>query len=144
MKNHYLALLLVLAFAGCTGTHRKGISRYDDYDAVKVDQMVGNNVSGKVFEKTIVCLNARRESRRVTALTNATVVLVTNVTITPVTNLTISIATNFVASAMTNLTPQAPLTVLTGGDAVPPDPTAPSLVTNTAPALTTNITLSLA
>ena len=46
----------------------------------------------------------------------------------PVTNLTISIATNFVARAMTNLTPQAPLTVLTGGDAVPPDPTAPSLV----------------
>ena len=72
MKIFCLFLSAIL-LAGCAGTYKKGMSRYDDYDAVRVDQMVGNAVSGTVFEKTIVCLNSRRESRQITAITNVTI-----------------------------------------------------------------------
>src|SRR4029077_16715831 len=103
MKFLYLLLSAVI-LAGCA-THRKGHSRYDAYDAVTVDQMVGNNVSHAVLQKVLVCVNARRETRRVTAITNVNTWSVTNLTIVPGTNLTISIATNYLVTSMTNLEP---------------------------------------
>lgn len=65
--------LVAALLAGCAGVHKRGTSRIDEYDAVQVDQMVGNNVTRKVFEKTILCLNARRETRTLYAITNQTV-----------------------------------------------------------------------
>jgi hypothetical protein len=143
----FLAAILV---AGCSGAHKKGISRYDDYDAVKVDQMVGNNVSGAAFQKTLVCLNARRESRRVTALTNTVVMPVTNVTVTAITNQTISIATNLLFTTMTNLAPALPGSQGAAPSAEDVAATAAAetntvaTVTNTGPSVTTNVTVSLA
>src|SRR5262245_13426129 len=100
----WIPLLLVALLAGCAGRHPKGTARYDNFDSVKVEQMVGNNVSGSVFSKPIVCLNARRETRLITALTNTVVTTVTNPPIiTPVTNVTITHATNFQWSVLTNL-----------------------------------------
>ena len=48
MKNLIL-ILLAVALAGCTGPSPKGSARFDEYDAVKIDQMVGNNVSRRVL-----------------------------------------------------------------------------------------------
>jgi len=135
---------------GCSGTHKKGISRYDDYDAVKVDQMVGNNVSAATFQKTLVCLNARRESRRVTAITNTVVMPVTNATVNAITNQTISIATNLLFTTMTNLAPQLPGSHGAGQTAEDVAATAAAetntvvVVTNVGPTVTTNVTVSLA
>jgi hypothetical protein len=140
----------VILFAGCSGAHKKGISRFDDYDSMKVDQMVGNKVSSAVLQKTIVCLNARRESRRVTAVTNVSVMQVTNQTVVAVTNQTISVATNFLFTVMTNLSPLAPGSVVAapGTENVvatsPPETNAVLAVTNTGPALSTNVTVSVA
>ncbi len=130
--------------AGCTGTHPKGSARFDDYDAVQIDQMTGNNVSGRVFEKTIVCLNARREARRVTALTNTVVNAFTNQSVAAVTNQTVSIATNMLYTSMTNLSPALPVAAITPvGDAAL-DTNAPPAVTNPVAAITTNVTISVA
>lgn len=152
-----LLLVAVLAAAtGCAGTQKKGASRVDEFDAIKVDQMTGNNVAPRIMSKTIVCLNARRETRRVTTLTNVTVSTTTNVTITPVTNLTISIATNYQYSLMTNLAAlqapiPAPVPVAPPGDAAVIGASPPSIevtnaaITNIAPAqLSTNLTISVA
>lgn len=142
------AFLSVILLAGCSGAHKKGISRFDDYDSIKVDQMVGNNVSSAVLQKTIVCLNARRESRRVTAVTNVSVAQVTNLTVVSVTNQTISIATNFLFTAMTNLSPLTPGPAPAGAENAvvtsPPETNTVLAATNTGPALSTNVTASLA
>ena len=122
----YVCLLLsAILLAGCAGTAKKGMSRYDDFDAVKVDQMVGNAISKGMFEKTIICLNARRETRQVTAITNVTVSPVTNQMVNAITIQTISVSTNYLVTATTNLVPtvatQAPSTPGTaGGEAADP------------------------
>ena len=141
--------LCAMLLVGCSGAHKKGISRFDDYDGVKIDQMVGNNISGSPFEKTIICLNARRESRRVTALTNVNVVPVTNHVVNAITNQTISIATNHLFTTMTNLAP--PIAGAAGptqpeGDAVSISAETNTVlaVTNAGPAVSTNVTVSLA
>jgi hypothetical protein len=87
-------ILLVVLAGGCVGAKRCGISVKDPYDAVRVDQMTGNAVSGQVFERTIVCLNARRETRVLHVLTNESVALVTNVTLSYVTNVSFTLSTN--------------------------------------------------
>jgi hypothetical protein len=148
MKN-LCALLALVLLAGCTGAHKEGVSRYDDFDAVKVDQMVGNNISGTTFEKTIICLNARRETRRVNAVTNVSVVTVTNAVVTAVTNQTISLSTNLLYTVMTNLAAQTPAPAATT-----PEAEAVALatietntlvaVTPPGPSLSTNITISVA
>jgi hypothetical protein len=144
-------LFCAILLAGCSGVHKKGISRYDDYDAVKVDQMVGNNVSGAAFQKTLVCLNARRESRRVTAITNTIVTPVTNATVNAITNQTISVATNLLFTTMTNLAPPLPGVPAAGHTAEEVAATTAAAETNTVvtvtnpgPAITTNVTVSLA
>jgi hypothetical protein len=166
MKSLWLFLAVAL-LAGCAGTHRKGIAHYDDYDSVKIEQMVGNNVSQTVFAKTIVCLNARRETRHVTALTNVVITAVTNQTITPITNLTISTSSNFVYTLMTNLEPAQPSPVpiqpvgdaaagtagaggagaggaAPGAGAAGAEPNVAATPTNAPPSITTNTTVSLA
>ena len=148
MKN-FCVLLALAMLTGCTGAHKEGISRYDDFDAVKIDQMVGNNISGTTFEKTIICLNARRESRRVTAVTNANIATVTNSVVTAVTNQTISLSTKLLYTVMTNLTAQTPGFASTTPEAEAA--AAATIETNTiasltpsGPALSTNVTVSLA
>lgn len=143
------ASLAVVLLAGCTGAHKEGISRYDDFDAVKIDQMVGNNISGTTFEKTIICLNARRESRRVTAVTNVTITTVTNPVVAAVTNQTISLSTNLLYTVMTNLAAQ--LSALAATTPEVEAAAAATIETNTIAALTpqgasisTNVTVSLA
>lgn len=145
--KQFTVLLCAALLAGCTGTHPKGTARFDDYDSVKVEQMVGNNVSQAVFAKTIVCLNARREMRRVTGLTNTMVTAVTNQTVSAVTNQTISFSTNLLYTSMTNLSPAAPPpTALVTGDATAPgaETNIAIVVTSPASSSTTNVTVSLA
>src|SRR2546422_949965 len=98
-------LLAVMLFCGCAGTHKRGASIADPYEAATIDQMTGNSVSGAVFARTIVCLNARRETRIISALTNQTVALVTNVSLNYVTNQTVTLATNQLATLATNEAP---------------------------------------
>ena len=140
----FCALFAAIFLAACTGTHREGISRYDPYDTVKIDQMVGNNVSGKVFEKTILCLNGRRETRQVSALTNIQVSLMTNQIVNVATNQTISLATNFLFTTMTNLAPMPASVSVVGQAPEGAETNALVIVSNPPPALTTNVTVSLA
>jgi hypothetical protein len=143
--KYFSAVASAVLLAGCTGTHREGISRYDSYDAVKVDQMVGNNVSAKVFEKTILCLNARRETRQVNTLTNWQISLVTNQTINSVTNQTVSLSTNYLITTMTNLAPLVqPAVVLGSQSAEGAETNVLVIVTNPPASLSTNLTISFA
>jgi hypothetical protein len=145
MKNFCVALSLCLLVA-CGGVSKKGASLYDEYDAVRVDQMVGNNVTGTVFEKVILCLNARRETRTINGITNVSVQPITNLTVLALTNQTISVATNYQISTMTNLVPP----LVGGGAASGTDAEAVTVetnllasVTNAGPSLSTNVTFSL-
>lgn len=150
MKYLCLSLSAIL-LAGCAGTAKKGMSRYDDFDGVKVDQMIGNAISKGMFEKTIICLNARRETRQVTAITNVTVASVTNQIVNAITNQTISVSTNFLVTTMTNLVPagaaQSAPAPSGGGESVNPalaDATALPPLTNTPATISTNLTVTLA
>ncbi len=139
--------------AGCVGTRKSGISQYDPFNAIQVDQMVGNNVSGKMMERTVLCLNARRETRAVTAWTNEAVLLFTNPVVTAVTNMMVSLATNYSVTATTNLNPltasapaEAPeLAVKDAGATAAPETAADSALaagsTNMSFAAATNQTL---
>src|SRR5687767_4824303 len=105
MKNmRVILLLLVCAMAaGCISVRKTGMAYDDEYDAVKVEQTMANSVSAKMFQKTIVCLNPRRETRRVNSLTNPVVSITTNVTLSYVTNQTITAITNLSRTFSTNL-----------------------------------------
>ena len=152
MKHLCLSLCVAL-LAGCAGTAKKGMSRYDDFDAVKVDQMVGNAISKAMFEKTIICLNARRETRQITAITNVTVTSVTNQVVNAITNQTISSSTNSFVTTVTSPTApvvaQQPQPVQGTGVGEAADPalgdaaTLPPL-TNAPATVSTNLTVSLA
>jgi hypothetical protein len=99
--NRILLLFCAAVFGGCaTGNH----SRYDEFEKVKVDQMVGNNVQGSVtvFEKTIVCLNAMRETRWPGPITNQSVTYATNYVVSSVTNLTVNTSANQQVASATN------------------------------------------
>src|SRR6185436_5783819 len=107
----FCLLLMTIFISGCA-IHKKGFSRTDSYDAVKVDQMSGNNVSWKAFQRTILCLNARRKTRVISSLTNTAVVVTTNVSLRDVTNLTVTVIANQSRTFATNIIPQAPLSVM--------------------------------
>jgi hypothetical protein len=152
VKN--LSLLLTLfVLAGCATQHPRGVSRVDEFDSVKVDQMVGNNVAAAPLQKVILCLNGRRESRLVNAVTNVMVRSLTNAVVQAVTNVTVSASTNYLVTGMTNI---APVLGATGGPltdeataaavaTVTETPaTAPQTNLNTGPLLSTNVTASLA
>jgi hypothetical protein len=103
----FWVLWTVSLLAGCT-TSRNGVSQVDAFDDVKVDQMVGNNVSGAVLQRTIVCLNGRRETRRVSTVTNVNMELVTNSALVVITNQTVMMSTNLSYANATNLVPLVP------------------------------------
>ncbi len=105
--------------------------------------MVGNNVSRRPLQKTIVCLNARREARALTAFTNSIVTSVTNQIVNAVTNLTVTVSTNVVYSSMTNLAPVIPVAVVQASGDAAAETNAPALVISPA-ALSTNVTVSVA
>jgi hypothetical protein len=96
----------------------------------------------------VVCLNARRETRKVPFVTNVVVSLVTNATVATQTNQTVSAATNFLFTAMTNLAPVQPGPPVVLADTTDAAPVATntltSVDTNAAAAVTTNFTLSVA
>jgi hypothetical protein len=142
-----LAFLLAgLLLCGCTTTKKEGMHFADAYDAVDVEQMIGNRVTGGLFERTIVCLNGRRETRLLNAITNQSVVLVTNISLSYVTNQTITITSNQFQTLATNeiAAPQIGWrTNLTDGDANPAPSPAPAS-TNVALTTANNITLSRA
>jgi hypothetical protein len=142
--------LLGILVAGCA-THRSGTSRHDLFEDVKVDQMAGNNVSEAVLQKTVVCLNARRESKTITVITNISVTLTTNAVVTILTNQTVMVSTNYLVTGMTNFAPPVSLITVVGeattsATEIPAVTDAgPSLaVTNVNPTVTTNVTVSIA
>lgn len=92
--------MCVLTLAGCTAPR---VSRYDEFEKVKVDKMVGNGVKFHLLTRTIVCLNAMRESRWPSPSTNETVSFVTNYVLTSFTNLTVSSSRNEQLASNTNL-----------------------------------------
>lgn len=143
MKNLTL-LLLAVALAGCSGPSPKGSARFDQYDAVKIEQMTGNNISRRPLQKTIVCLNARRESRAITAVTNSIVTAVTNQLVNAVTNLTVTVSTNVVYSTMTNLSPAQPVAVVQPAGDTATETNTPAAPAIAAAALSTNVTVSVA
>src|SRR5262245_3433533 len=133
-----LAGVCLCLLCGCAGT--KQFSRYDEFDTVKIDQMSGNVVSGKVFGNTLLALNARRETRRITAVTNQVMVYLTNSIISTVTNQVITGVTNQSSTTATN-TDFFPQTVANsaGPDSATNRTAAtepvPPAATDTAPAL---------
>jgi hypothetical protein len=160
--KHIFPFLLAALVAGCSGTHPKGTSHMDEFDAVKVDQMVGNNVSASPLQKTILCLNARRETHGITALTNVDIRSVSAPVINALTNEVITHSTNYLVTTMTNLapaqpgqTPPPPLTgesaaaavaTVTNETATVPEGTVVVAATNNVPLVqgSTNVTASLA
>lgn len=115
-----ILLVLSMALAGCTGARK--YSKYDEFEDVRVDQMTGNVISGRIFGKTSLGLSARRESHLVTALTNTSVISVTNSEVTYQTNVTSTSLTNLLLSAATNavVAPPTDSTNAPGiGEAVP-------------------------
>jgi hypothetical protein len=103
--NRILVLLCVIAAAGCSTSR---VSRYDEFEKVKVDKMVGNDVNSQIFSRTVVCLNAMRETRWPLPATNQFITLQTNFVVSSVTNLTISSSSNEQVAANTNLTINPP------------------------------------
>ena len=123
MNRILLLLLCTSVVCGCASGSR---ARYDEFEKVKVDQMVGNNVQAKVFEKTIVCLNAMREVHWPGPVTNQTVAYTTNYVVTSATNLTVSASDNQQVASATNAL------------AVPPTTTTPDASSSTANPTVTN------
>jgi hypothetical protein len=134
-------LLVVVLISGCAGLKRT-VSRTDPYDSVKIDEMVGNNLSSALFQRTILCLNARRETLRIDWVTNEAVVLLTNTTLAMITNLTVTMVTNESRTLATNqvaLPPPPPSTAETNG-AAPPE-TNQVLIASATPN-STNVTVT--
>lgn len=102
-------LVMAMVVAGCVGAKKRGVSATDSFESAKVDQMVGNTVSGQVFARTILCLNARREARSPRPTTNSVVTFLTNVTVSFITNQSITVSTNQSRTLATNAV--APLPV---------------------------------
>lgn len=82
---------------------RQGMAYNDEYDGIRVEQTMGNSVSAMPIQKTIVCLNPRRETRRAHSFTNPVVTSITNISLVHVTNLTITSTTNMSFTLSTNL-----------------------------------------
>lgn len=100
-----LPFLAIVLLCGCLGPQKSGVSQLDAFDSVRIDQMTANNVSGAPFQRALLCLNARRETRRLLAVTNQVVTLVTNRVVSFTTNLYSASATNTVSTLATNQLP---------------------------------------
>ncbi len=98
MKYFWLVLISV-SLAACSSSR---ISHYDEFEKIKVDKMAGNSVSANVFSRTLVCLNAARESKGFVAQTNTTISFTTNYVVTSTTNLTVATSGNTQIASLTN------------------------------------------
>jgi hypothetical protein len=99
--NKSLLLALAVSLTACTGTR---VSRYDEFENVKVDKMVGNAVQPQLIGRTVICLNAMREERWPQPVTNQSVTFATNYVITSVTNMTVTSSANQQLASNTNVT----------------------------------------
>jgi hypothetical protein len=140
MKYFWL-LLLAASFAGCSSSR---VSRYDEFEKVKVDKMRGNAVSASVFARTLVCLNAARESKGFVAQTNVTVGFTTNYVVTSTTNLTVTTSGNQQIALLTNAVAAPAPAAETNGTAVIASAPANSGASGVTTATTRNETLSTA
>ena len=100
-------LLIPFLFISCS-FKRHGVAYNDEYEAVRVEQTVGNHVSGRILERTLLCLNPRRETRRAPSVTNTVVSYATNVSLAYITNTTVTVTTNENRTSATNLTATIP------------------------------------
>jgi hypothetical protein len=137
MKNFLLGVFLLL-LCGCAGPKR-GAAFMDAFEGVRVVQMSGNNISSSPMQRSLLCLNARRETRLVNSITNQLVTWLTNRSISSFTNVSSTSATNSTAILITNQLPLvASERVATNSDAPlaltapTPDPTTNSTVNRTA------------
>lgn len=137
----FIALGLAILGCGCAGTKQQGFALCDPLDSVKIEQMTGNHISGAMFERTILCLNARRETRWITAVTNQSIALLTNLTLNFVTNQTFSLTTNQQQTLATNLVAATPPTGETNATAVNTAPGTPA-VTNVSITTASNVSVS--
>lgn len=131
--------ILVITMAGCTSPH---VSRFDEFEKLKVDKMQANAVSGAVFARTLVCLNAARESRGYVAETNITVTFTTNHVVTSTTNLTVSTSNNRQFASLTNVVATPPPAADTNGTPVAASASAPSQSSGVTTATTQNESLA--
>jgi hypothetical protein len=133
---------------------KTGMAYHDPYDGIKVEQTMGNSVSAMPLQKTIVCLNPRRETRRahsftnpvVTSITNISVVYVTNLTITATTNMSLTLSTNLLASPPPPPAPATNEVAEAGAETntivnIPP-PAPPPNSTNNTVTRSANVTVS--
>ncbi len=106
-----VSVLAALIFCGHSLTAASRTSTQDQYDAIAVDELRGNHVAGRVFARTILCLNARVETRAGQPTTNQTVTFVTNYSRVFFTNLVITVSTNFSLTTSTNAVAFPPIPV---------------------------------
>ena len=145
----FVSFLLAAVMVGCAG--RRYASYSDSYEAVQVVQMRGNNVSAKPVQRTILCLNARRETRMVHGFTNVNVVFVTNATVVTLTNQSITVITNLSRTLATNVIALPPAPSVTATNEAAPADTNVVVVAAASPSSTNesvttanNVTLSRA
>jgi hypothetical protein len=106
-----MKIISLMAVAWATllcGCASKTASSYDEFEKIKVDTLQANQVSSAWLTRTLVCLNAARETRGRVAQTNVTVTLSTNLVVTAVTNLTVTRSGNTQVATLTNTAPTAP------------------------------------
>ncbi|MEW6158559.1 MAG: hypothetical protein AB1813_14090 [Verrucomicrobiota bacterium] len=101
----FFGFLLLISISGCAPFRNSSSARHDPFDDVEIEQMAGNDVSGRIFERTLLCLNARRETRPAQAITNYIIQLRTNIVIVPLTNQTVTLVTNRSRTSATNQIP---------------------------------------
>jgi hypothetical protein len=102
MTKYPLLLALILFSAACAP--RTSV-RHDDFDRAIIAQLRGNYVSGRIFGKTVLTLNPRRETRSIQWVTNTAVEFETNHVATAVTNLLVTSSTNYATALSTNDNP---------------------------------------
>jgi hypothetical protein len=124
-------LVLIALLTPLVGCASRQTVRYDEFDRAEIAEIRGNYVSGRLFGKTVLALNPRREARQITLVTNTVVEFKTNLVTTTLTNLIITLATNSVIGSSTNDNPPIPVVA-----AAAKEEEAASGETNAAPAQT--------
>lgn len=135
MNRLFWLLPIFLALTACTSSR---VSRYDEFEKVKVDKMVGNQVKFPVLSRTVVCLNGMREEVWPATVTNQTVSFTTNLVPASVTNITVTRSHNSQLAGNTNVT--AAPTPVAGPEAAPP----PVMTTGPADTSSKGVTVSTA
>lgn len=109
MQKVFIFSAAAALLTGCAVFEKKSSAWNDPFEQVKVAQTVGNQVSRAPLQRTILCLNARRETRVVTGETNVVITYLTNQVVTYLTNYSLNSVTNLQANLSTNqLAPVAP------------------------------------